>query len=415
MIFACLPAVFVFLILSGCGGGGGGSSGGSPVFSIADSTPPGQVAGLAAGVDDGSISLSWSNPSDSDFAGVVVRRSTAAYPSGPTAGDATLAYPCGPCAATQSFTDPDLANNSTYYYSVFTHDRDGNYSQAATISTTAVYDPFSIIVIPDTQYYINIDNAVMNTLITWIIDNVETENIKFVLHEGDITNDNTTEQWDKAETEITRLDGVVPYVLAVGNHDDGPGRDTTGYNAAFPVSRYEDLDWFGGVFETGKMDNSYHYFSAGGTDWLVVSLEYNPRDEALAWACGVVEDNPGRRVMFVTHAYLAPDGERSGIGEDIWNKFVKLYGNMLFVFNGHYTDDTSARLTSVGDNGNTVYQMFADYQDEMLGGLGKVRIVTLDPAGMDVSVRTFATAYPEYDTDDADQFEYENVAFGPPE
>ena len=46
-----------------------------------DTTPPANVTGLTASVASGSATLSWTNPTDSDFAGVVIRKSTTAFPT----------------------------------------------------------------------------------------------------------------------------------------------------------------------------------------------------------------------------------------------------------------------------------------------------------------------------------------------
>jgi hypothetical protein len=55
-------AVLVLCALSGC--------------PQPDTTPPGNVAGLAAQPLDPPIKLSWTNPADSDFSGIKVQRKT---------------------------------------------------------------------------------------------------------------------------------------------------------------------------------------------------------------------------------------------------------------------------------------------------------------------------------------------------
>ena len=50
---------------------------------VADVTAPGPVTGLtASGVSSSSVVLSWVNPVDVDFAGVVVRRAVGSVPPG---------------------------------------------------------------------------------------------------------------------------------------------------------------------------------------------------------------------------------------------------------------------------------------------------------------------------------------------
>ena len=53
-------------------------------------TPPGNVTGFTAIAGDGQIGLSWVNPSDPDFSGVLIKRGITGYPattSGGTLGD----------------------------------------------------------------------------------------------------------------------------------------------------------------------------------------------------------------------------------------------------------------------------------------------------------------------------------------
>ena len=107
------------------------------------------------------------------------------------------------------------------------------------------------------------------------------------------------------------LDGVVPYSVLPGNHDIGTNgsantRDTTLFNTYFPVSDFSGSETFGGVYpaEPDKYDNNYHTFHAGGTDWLVLSLEFGPRDHVLDWANEVVASHPNHRVIVVTHDYM---------------------------------------------------------------------------------------------------------------
>jgi hypothetical protein len=248
----------------------------------------------------------------------------------------------------------------------------------------------------------------------WIADSKAAKNIVFVLHEGDLTHTNSANEWKNASDAMAILDSVVPYAIVPGNHDDTSTGDTSNMNARFPVSRYSGLPTFGGVFEPEKIDNSYHIFRAGGIGWLVVALEYNPRDEVLAWADQIVAAHPDRRVIVLTHDYLAADNTRHTVGTNIWNKFVKKRKNISFVFNGHITDKTGARLVSVGDNGNNVYQMMANYQDLPFGGTGYLRIAEFDPSLKKVSIKTYTPWTDEYITDSDNQFEFENVDLGTP-
>jgi|GEM_PF-1973697 len=296
---------------------------------------------------------------------------------------------------------------------------------------------FSIIVLPDTQIYSASYPEIFASQTQWIVDNKDNRHIAFVLHEGDVTNNNCISQWDNADAAMSILDGEVPYVMVPGNHDMGPGgntsnRDVTLYNQYFPVSRFSGLPPFGGVYEANHMENSYHYFTAGGIDWLVIAQEFGPRNAVLDWANQIVNEHPHRRVMILTHNYMYSDDTRVGLGdawnphyygvcqgvsepntcndgEEMWTNFVKLHENISLVFSGHILNDGVGTLVSDGDNGNKVYQMLANYQFETNGGNGYLRIVTFYPDQQKVTVETYSPWLDQYRTEPDQQFEFTNV------
>lgn len=298
-----------------------------------------------------------------------------------------------------------------------------------TVTLVPQNQPFTIIALPDSQYYTREANGATRDIFTaqtqWIVDHKDDSNIVFVLHEGDITDGNSAPEWMNARTSIGLLDGVVPYALAVGNHDGlyTSQSDTALFNQYFPLSRFQNLPTFGGVFESNRMDNCYHLFSVGGVNWLVLSLEFGPRDSVLAWANQVVTNYPNRRVIMVTHAHVYPDNTlfgsstnqaalptsygRMNNGTDVWEKFLRHHANMGLVFCGHLGD--AGRLVGVGDYGNQVFQMVADYQFDALGGGGYLRVVQFFPDQDKMSVKTYSPFLDSWLTDTNNQFAYTNL------
>ena len=412
---ARLILVACVLLVTGSGGCGGGSMQevlpGKMLDGAGDRTPPGAVYDFAASEDDGIVSLTWKTDWSPGLKGVLVRRSPYGWPENPDAPDSDsdrIVY----SGVIHNYSDSGLEHRVAYYYSAFSFDGVPNYSEPVFASAVAVFRPYTFVVVPDTQYVALSYPALLNTMMQWAVDNRYGENIKFLLHEGDMTHTNSISEWNNVSASFGLLEGNVPYAFCPGNHDDTSG-DTARMNAYLPVGRYDGTKTFGGTFEEGRMDNTWHSFSAGGTDWLVVALEYNPRDEVLEWVNGITASNPGKRVIVLTHAYLEIDGTRGSIGNRIWNNYVKLHENVIFVFNGHYTEADGARLVSEGDNGNKVYQMFANYQDLPLGGTGYMRLVRMDLDAKSVSVKTFSPFLNEFKKDDVNQFVFENVEFGP--
>ena len=122
-----------------------------------------------------------------------------------------------------------------------------------------------MVVLPDTQRYTNPTNdpglQTFNTITQWIADNKDSRNIRFVLHEGDITSGNTAATWQVASDAMAILDKAnIPYSMTTGNHDHDQGdqnassRDTL-LNEYFPVSRYQKMPTYGGTFESGRTEN----------------------------------------------------------------------------------------------------------------------------------------------------------------
>lgn len=140
---------------------------------------------------------------------------------------------------------------------------------------------WTLAVLPDTQDYTEFGLSHFTTQTQWIADHAVSHNIQYVLHEGDVTEHNNTTQWDRGLTSMNILNGVVPYAIAPGNHDYGPSGFSANRNTLFndpgyfgAGSPYANQASVGGFFEAGKTDNSYHTFSAGGQDWLVLAMEW---------------------------------------------------------------------------------------------------------------------------------------------
>jgi hypothetical protein len=301
---------------------------------------------------------------------------------------------------------------------------------------------FKIAVLPDTQNLSRNHAEIFRAQTQWIADNYEEQNIKFVIHEGDIVNNNNTPQWEVAYDAMRTLDGVVPYSVLPGNHDMGANgsaktRDTTFYNTYFPVSDFSDTETFGGVYpaEPDKYDNNYHTFSAGGTDWLVLSLEFGPRDPVLDWANEVVASHPNHRVIVATHDYMFSDetrhstghswnphnygvsSEPGGVndGEEMWQKFIKKHPNISMVLSGHVLNDGQGRRVSVGDYGNKVYQMLSNYQMQANGGNGFIRLLEIDPEAGTIKATSYSPYLDESKTDWQNEFQYTNVELDTPD
>jgi hypothetical protein len=272
---------------------------------------------------------------------------------------------------------------------------------------------FSVVLLPDTQNYSEKypETYVAQTL--WIRDRRKDDNIKFVIHLGDIVQNPTQKpEWENANRAMQLLDGVVPYSVAPGNHDMVVNqRDSTLYNEFFSPARFKDRKWYGGhMGETN--DNNYCFFDACGMKFMVLNLEFAPRDETLAWAAGVTSRYPDHWVIVATHCYMRPKGRDTACatpykiagnsGEEIWQKCIRKRPNVFLVVSGHVLG--VGLQTSVNDAGGKVLEMLTDYQGLPNGGDGWLRVLQFVPSENKIHVKTYSPLLDKYNDDAKETF-----------
>ncbi len=105
-----------------------------------DTIPPGKVIDFAVLPLDTAISLQWTNPGDSDFAGTLIRYSTTGFPSTPTDGEPVENGENGMFyntpGSSEAFTHTSLTNGTTYYYTAFAFDASMNFAEGVGDSAT---------------------------------------------------------------------------------------------------------------------------------------------------------------------------------------------------------------------------------------------------------------------------------------
>jgi len=92
---------------------------------LMDTTPPSDVVDVSGLENNGELTLSWTNPSDADFAGTMVRYDPSLYPTDHTQGSLLCNKPALP-GSSDSFTG--TLEDGVYHLSIFTYDQSGNYS-----------------------------------------------------------------------------------------------------------------------------------------------------------------------------------------------------------------------------------------------------------------------------------------------
>jgi len=283
---------------------------------------------------------------------------------------------------------------------------------------------YSIAVIPDQQCMTDWQPEMLYGMYQWIADNVEKENMQMVINVGDITNYPNDLQWERSKYAYDLLQNKVPYIAVPGNHDYGTTsyRDTTKMNAYFPLSMFKEMETYGGSYSEDNnlpddVANTWQEFEINGNKYLVLALEFGPRDSVLTWASNVVNAHPNHQVIVVTHAYMNSDGTlldgsdpflpssyTSLIQEDqeapndpdaMWEKFVKNHENIIMVLSGHIGYRNIVMRTDTGVHGNEVKQILIDAQNED-PRLDMVAMLNFSNEGQDVEVTYYCPSKGKY-------------------
>jgi len=289
---------------------------------------------------------------------------------------------------------------------------------------------FTIILLPDTQYYTaepqgtrGGSNTIFKRQIRWIVNNKVQRNIVYVGHVGDCSEhgDQYPVEWKRADTAmklledsgLTGLAEGIPFGVCVGNHDQTPkgsfSGSTTLYNKYFGTARYKGRSYYGGHYGTNN-DNFYELFSVGNYNFLVIYFEFNTSTSnftaaggPLDWAENLVKNHPGRNIIVISHYVLTATGTFNSQGANIYKR-LKIYPNFKLMLGGHVPDSAAEAVKVSTYNGNKVYTVLSNYQGRAKGGNGLLRIYEFDPANKNVSVKTYSPYTSTFETDANSQF-----------
>jgi len=299
----------------------------------------------------------------------------------------------------------------------------------------------TLAVLPDTQAYRGegtrvksgkpkqtgpVRNESFAACLDWLVANRARERIFFVSHTGDITDNKNAPQFTFAAKQMARLDGLVPYGIAPGNHDLVKGVDSELFCTYFPAAKFEKESWYAGHFggytnAAGKVvcrDNadSCQLVEAGGVKFVIVHVECNAPDPVLAWVDAQLTKYADRVAIVATHQDLGfvekkyqndwnagkkeghPDrkqlgrlrwkkchGEEGNTPQQAWERCYSKHANLLLIVSGDQGPANVVREVSVGQNGNRVFAAMHDTQTHALRlyrfypGLKKIDVLSVNP------------------------------------
>jgi hypothetical protein len=223
---------------------------------------------------------------------------------------------------------------------------------------------FSIVILPDTQWYVELHPEVVESQMDWIVANQVSENIIYVAHLGDLKDDRNCDnkvigagtgggrtEWQIIEQAFDDLDGAsIAYGVVPGNHDfdqptSGPNtgscpdwdteRPLAAYNLNFGPSRFIGAPFYGdpSLMTPGNRvslsnEDNFTLFESNGVKFIAINLAYKEEPDAiglgnpeLAWADNLLKTYPNRLGIVTSHYLMEsnPGNSLSPYGQEIYD------------------------------------------------------------------------------------------------
>ncbi|TPW73625.1 lamin tail domain-containing protein [Schumannella sp. 10F1B-5-1] len=271
--------------------------------------------------------------------------------------------------------------------------------------------------VTDTQYLTDAYPDVYAQQLSWIADNAARRKIAFATHTGDLVQNwvDPDQGEQRARAEFARASAIqgildragVPNSVLPGNHDSKRGIDYTLFDEFFGPDRYAAQPWYGGSIAPGDNAANYSLISAGGADFLMLSLPYAYGEREIDWAEQVVAAHPDRNVIVSTHEHLSPKlqaepAHRSTASRwvsragELWDRVIAPNRNVVAVLSGHFHGLGQVVTEDAGGlPGHDVVELLADYQEFRTHtgqrATGFQRLLQLDLASGTIAVDTFST------------------------
>jgi len=254
-------------------------------------------------------------------------------------------------------------------------------------------EPYTIIVLPDSQKYVKFYPEIFPKQMDWIVKNKDELNIKMVLHVGDVVEESDSiPQFTIARAGFDKLDDAnIPYLISQGNHDIHSGD-------------------FGNYFKGLK---NFSLMKIGCDKIGFVSIGWTNELLQLEIADKIISKNQDYQFVVVTHSFVNDNpnclskgaGDFFG-GEVTWNNSLTKHDNLFMVVSGHTTGITERYCQFNKTNQQVVHGLLSNYQTEQNGGDGKLRVYTFSLETNNVSVRTYNVNEGMYMTNKSSEFSF---------
>lgn len=282
-------------------------------------------------------------------------------------------------------------------------------------------------------------------MVDWVLDNREAERIDFVLHVGDAIHhggslpvpaacagedgrcdparrwqrkngteiachchglDLTDREWAAFRKQWQRFDGVIPYAIVRGNHDnrgvdpESP-LDAPGYDQYYGESHFRGIAGSGLVAShRDPMGTSHAWrFRLGGREVLVIGAAWQFGGPAVAWAKDVLAAHPQLPAIALAHSFFRGVPPRRDQPTIPWKRLVKEHPDRFALAVSGHVAPGEISLREVG--GYRILEIRSNWQGlpgsqtflhlarfhESATGEEKIEIQAIDPARALVDAR----------------------------
>ncbi len=229
---------------------------------------------------------------------------------------------------------------------------------------------FTIVVLPDTQYYSAYYKDTFFEQTNWCCSCQNKLNISFVSHLGDIVeHDNEKpKEWIVAKKALyTLLKCDIPHGFLPGNHDvnyniknEQDINDAYSmFDLTFKLEDYKSKSWFGyQVYSNKSIRNNFQLFTAKDKSetFLYFHIEFflspilgEEKNSIIRWMNNIILLYPYRSVIIATHFVISDCKNNYYIQEEfLW--LMKKHCNILFIFGAHSFKCGGERIVKIKNN-----------------------------------------------------------------
>jgi hypothetical protein len=269
----------------------------------------------------------------------------------------------------------------------------------------------TIVVFGDTQDLMDsrlsdAERGGFRAMVDWVLEHREDQRIDFVLHVGDAISRGgvlplgpecldgagrcdskrvfqrpkqsfacrcdllgaVDEEWARFNAEWRRFDGVVPYAIAQGNHDnlgvsDADGQvDRPGFAAFYGARHFEAVPGSGLVASHADDQGISHAWKLhlGERPVLVIGAAHRFSTKAVRWAEGVLDAHPGVPAIALAHQHFWGVPPREDQPRTMWQRLVVPHADRFPLAVCGHVSPGEVRFVDLG--GSRLLRIRSDWQ-----------------------------------------------------